>query len=193
MIETKNPNPQGKGLVPSLASLYENRVRVTVPAKHIVQLGNELFTSLFVLYSAFQFKPVVGKQYWMYQRSDRFELSLLSPDDWRGRRDDCFVAECVLQADMTWSLELGRRAQADQALIKLIEKRRRLFDGMLRNADNINELLPHYIAELPFHQRVSAAVMANSLQQSMRLSGIHGMGYHKALEIQASEKQATIE
>ena len=58
---SKNPNPQGKGLVPVLDSITASRTTVSVPPKHIEQISSELFTSLFVLHSQFQFKPVVGK------------------------------------------------------------------------------------------------------------------------------------
>lgn len=62
------PNPQGKGLVPVLESLVQSRALISVVAKHINQISSELFTSMFVLHSQFQFKPVMGKQYWLYQR-----------------------------------------------------------------------------------------------------------------------------
>ena len=57
----KRPNPQGKGLVPILDSLVQSRASISVPPKHIEQITSELFTSLFVLHSQFQFKPVIGR------------------------------------------------------------------------------------------------------------------------------------
>ena len=63
----KQPNPQGKGLVPILESLAESRALTSIVPKHIEQISSELFTSLFVLHSQFHFKPVVGKHYWLYQ------------------------------------------------------------------------------------------------------------------------------
>ena len=65
MTMNKQANPQGKGLVPILESLEESRALISVAPKHISQISSELFTSLFVLHSHFQVKPVVGKSHWL--------------------------------------------------------------------------------------------------------------------------------
>lgn len=176
----KIPNPQGKGLVTAFASLEENRVMVSVPPKHIDQVSNELFTSLFVLQSRFHFKPVVGRPYWLYRRDNRFDLSLVSPREWNGSRDTEVIGECELQADMTWVLQLDPQAAADDELMAYIEDRRRKFEQALASAATLDFAMPYYVAELPFYQRVFASVLACSLRDSMAKSNISGLNYAQA-------------
>ena len=177
----KQPNPQGKGLVPVLDSLAASRARVSVPPKHIDQVSSELFTSLFVLHSKFHFKPVVGKPYWLYRRAnDSFHLSLINPNEWGGTSFGQCIGECILQKDITWTLTLDKAAAQDTGLIKLIEERRRQLEDALRAADSVDEVLPVYLASLPFYQRVFASAVANSLKQSMQKSGIQGLSYAQA-------------
>lgn len=168
----KIPNPQGKGLVPVLESLAESQALVAVTPKHIEQISSELFTSLFILHSHFQFKPVVGKSYWLYQRNRKFQLSLISPQEWGSTDFGMFVGECILQKDVTWTLTLDTKAMNDPLLMSLIENRRREFELALTAVESLDQALPFYLAGLPFYQRVYASALANSLQASMVKSGI---------------------
>ena len=52
----RNPNPQGKGLVPVLQGLQHQWQQPVLLPKQIDQIEMELFTSLFVLQSEFKFK-----------------------------------------------------------------------------------------------------------------------------------------
>lgn len=176
----KNPNPQGKGLVPVLESLTGSRTLVSVVPKHINQISSELFTSLFVLNSYFQFKPVLGKRYWLYQRNDQFQLSLISPEEWGGNKFGLFVGECVLQQDVTWTLSLDTTAANNKTLMQLIESKRHDFEQALTTAESVDSVLPFYLESLPFYQRVFAAALANSLSGSMLKSGIQGLSYAQA-------------
>lgn len=178
--QPNSPNPQGKGLVPVLESLAQSRAIVSVAAKHINQISSELFTSLFVLHSHFQFKPVVGKSYWLYQRDKKFQLSLISPQEWGGNGFGLFVGECVLQQDITWSLTLDEAATNNNLLMNFIELKRREFEEMLTSVTSVDSVLPFYLEGLPFYQRVFAAALANSLKNSMVKSGILGLSYVQA-------------
>lgn len=173
-------NPQGKGLVPVLESLANSCTLIAVPAKHIEQISSELFTSLFVLHSHFQFKPVVGKHYWLYQRNQKFQLSLISPQEWGSADFGLFIGECVLQKDITWTLTLDNEAANDESLMILIETKRIEFEQALNSVDAIDNVLPFYLEGLPFYQRVYAAALANSLKGSMIKSGIQGLSYRQA-------------
>ena len=180
-MSLKHPNPQGKGLVPVMDSLAASRARINVPAKHIDQISSELFTSLFVLHSRFQFKPVVAKKYYLYRRADNsFHLSMINPDEWGGTRFGQFIGECVLQPDISWTLTLDAGAAQDADLIKLIETRRRQFEEAMHEASSVDELLPVYLESLPFYQRLFASALANSLKDSMQKSGIQGLSYAQA-------------
>jgi hypothetical protein len=175
-----NPNPQGKGLTPVLDSLRESRISIPAPSKHMEQISSELFTSLFVLHSKFQFKPVVNKKYWLYRRDNQFQLSLISPQEWGGSGFGQYIGECMMQEDVTWTLALDERAAQDRELMGLIEKRRREFEQALGAADDVTKALPFYVESLPFYQRVFASALANSLKESMLKSGIHGLSYDQA-------------
>ena len=175
----KDANPQGKGLVPVLASLVDSRPLVAAVPKHIKQISSELFTSLFVLHSHFQFKPVVGQSYWLYQRQDKFQLSLISPDEW-GSDFGLFVGECVLQKDVTWTLTLDPVAANNKNLMSLIEQQRKDYEQALSSVDSVDEVLPFYLEGLPFYQRVFASALASSLKDSMIKSGIQGLSYTQA-------------
>jgi len=176
----KQANPQGKGLVPILESLASSRALVSVVPKHIKQISSELFTSLFVLHSHFHFKPVVGKSYWLYRRAEEFQLSLISPQEWGGDGFGSFVGECVLQHDVTWTLRLDTAAANEKDLMSLIENKRREFEVALCSAESVDEVLPFYLEDLPFYQRIFAAALANSLKGSMIKSGIQGLSYVQA-------------
>lgn len=178
----KNPNPQGKGLTPVLDSLQASRALVAVPAKDVRQISNELFTSLFVLHSRFQFKPVVGKGYWLYRQGSVFKLSLIAPQEWGGEGFGQYVGECVLQKDMTWTLNLDQAASGDAFLMGLIGRRRAEFEQALQEKQTLDEVLPFYLCSLPFYQRVFASGLAASLRSSMRKSHIQGLSYSQAVK-----------
>ena len=177
----KNPNPQGKGLVPIMDSLAASRARIDVPPKQIDQISSELFTSLFVLHSKFQFKPVTGKTYYLYRRAAQgFHLSLIAPDEWGGTGFGQYIGECVLQQDISWTLSLDTEAAHDDELLELIDDQRRQFESAMHAAETMDDVLPVYLESLPFYQRVFASALANSLKQSMQKSGIQGLSYSQA-------------
>lgn len=177
----KNPNPQGKGLVPVLAALNDAGRSIVVPPKQVQQVSGELFTSLFVLESRFGFKPVVERSYWLYRREGAFELSLLAPEQWSATVYGQYIGECTLQADLIWTLDLSAEALTDQALMASIAQRRESFEQELQAAASVDDLLPVFKAELPFYQRVFASALAGSLGASMQSAGIRGLSYKEAL------------
>jgi uncharacterized protein DUF2452 len=114
------PNPQGKGLVTVLDSLLLARKTVSVPAKNMDQIANELFTSLFVLNSQIKFKPVIGRRYWLYRKNRTYQLSLIAPEQWTPSKYGCYIGACELQKDITWTLRLSSQSQNDRQLLSAI-------------------------------------------------------------------------
>lgn len=52
------------------------------------------------------FKPVVNKQYYVYQRKDEsWVLSMVSPEEWGPNGPYIYVASCSLMADHTWDVK----------------------------------------------------------------------------------------
>ncbi len=178
-----NPNPQGKGLVPLLGALSEATSRAELSPKSARQISVELFTSLFVLQSRFQFKPVIGRSYWLYWKNNEFRLSLISPSEGGESFLGLAVGESVLQPDITWSLDLTDAARADAELMAYIHQQRESFEKGLAQAKSIDQALPYYRERLPFYQRVFAAGLSQSLLQSARNKGIAGLNYEAALKL----------
>lgn len=178
---SRNPNPQGKGLVPILSVLAEGKEAVSqAPPKEIDRISVELFTSLFVLQSDFKFRPVPGRTYTLYRKNGGFWLSLVAPHQWDSSVSGQVVGECELHRDMTWTLKLSEDASEDEELMAYIEEKRRRFDERLRNAETMEDILPEYDESLVFYQRAFSHALAHSLRSSMQQSGIAALPYSEA-------------
>jgi hypothetical protein len=182
------PNPQGKGLVPVLNDVASSWPRIDVPPKKIDQIAGELFTSMFVLESEFAFRPVAGKDYYLYRKDGRFRLSLVGPDQWGGGLFGRFIGRCVLERDITWTLEMDERAAKDQQLNEFIQIRKRDFETLLETAEQLGDTLPVYCESLPYYQRLFASALANSLGKSMQLSGIKDLTYNEVKGLLENKK-----
>ncbi len=158
---------------------------INVPPKNIDRISNELFTSLFVLSSEFSFKPVTGKSYWLYRKNNIFRLSLISPDEWKGREFGQFIGECILQKDITWSLHLDEKAAEDQGLHRLIEKKRLHLLEKIETAEKVETIFPVFEESFSFYRRVLASALSRSLGISMKKSGIYGLSY-KEIELDST-------
>ena len=178
----KNPNPQGKGGSLVLNTLDAHRdLAATLPAKPVDQVSAELFTSLFVLESRFRFKPVPGQRYFLYRRdASGYWLSLTPPRMLGEAVAGRFIGDCMLQADMTWTLALSDEARNDTVFLEELEAKRRDFDQRLRSATRIEDVLPIYERGFDFYRRASAFALAYSLSHSMKRAGIHGLSYDQA-------------
>ncbi|MCS4505452.1 DUF2452 domain-containing protein [Arhodomonas aquaeolei] len=180
---SKNPNPQGKGGAPVLATLEAQRAAVvTVPPKHIEQVSTELFTSLFVLESDFRFRPVPGKRYYLYRKPERYWLSMIPPQEWGGGEavTGRFIGACELQPDMTWTLELDEAVAADDAFMNELAERRAAFERQLGDVEAVDDVLPVHERRFTFYRRAFAFALAHSLGRSMEQSGIAGLSYEEA-------------
>jgi hypothetical protein len=161
------PNPEGKGQVGFLLDWAYSSPRAVV-VKRAPQLLADYFTSLLVLSSAFKFKPVFGKDYYLYQDGASWALSLISPDEWNNdTKRQAFVGRCVLNEDATWSIEpsgnIGKKGAVDDALAAFYDG----FIDKLRSQQVLEDELPIYEAGLPYYQRLFAAALSRSLKGSM--------------------------
>ena len=165
------PNPQGKGQIGFLRDWAYSSPRA-VAAKPAPQLLADYFTSLLVLSSSFKFKPVFGKDYYLYIDGDRWSLSLVSPDEWNDdARRRTFVGTCVLHADSTWSIvpsdNLGKQGAVNDALGAF-------YDGFIEKLQSetlLEDGLPLYEAGLPYYPRLFAAALSRSLKASLTMGG----------------------
>ena len=176
----KNPNPQGKGLVPVLQGLQQHWERIHVPPKQIDQVSLELFTSMFVLQSDFRFNPVAGQDYWMYEGKTGYRLLMVGPHEWTGSPPGRYIGKCTLQHDRTWTLELDPDVVADTAFMQEIEGRRERLQEELEKAETVEDIMPTFEASFGFYGRALAFILGKSLRASMELSGINALSYQEA-------------
>jgi len=176
----RNPNPQGKGLVPVLQGLQSHwQLPVLIP-KQIDQIEMELFTSLFVLQSEFKFNPVPGKSYFMYDTGTGYKLLLVAPHEWHTPYPGRYVGECVLQQDRTWTLLLDPDLANDATFMRRVDKLRGRLTAALEKAEKIEDVLPSFEDSLGYYGRITAFILGKSLLTSMQLSGIKGLDYKAA-------------
>jgi hypothetical protein len=162
----KQPNPQGKGLVPVLGDWAATRPRGAA-SKPPARLLLDWFASLLVLSARFNFRPVAETPYHLYLRHGEWRLSLVAPGQWGDRDPGACLGECRLRRDMTWSLQLRDRALEDPQLAAALE---RLVDSFLRTLDgdaDLDTLLPGYRRDLGYYRRLLATGLGASLRQSL--------------------------
>lgn len=186
----KNPNPQGKGLVPVISGLQQHMLRMQVVPKPVAQIEMELFTSLFVLQSEIRFNPAIGQVYWLYQREEGYRLSLVAPDEWHREMPHRFIGRCELMMDRTWTLELADEIAGDEQFMARIEQQRQSLQTALERAERIDDVLPAFVPTLGYQGRLLAFVLGRSLKMSMQLSGIAALSYREAAALLPAPKQA---
>ncbi|MEE4204308.1 MAG: DUF2452 domain-containing protein [Halieaceae bacterium] len=162
-------NPQGKGLTLVLDQLAGLAPR-GVQAKNIEQVLADYWQSTLVLSADFNFRVIPGKVYYLY-RSDRWQLSLISPNEWGSRVPGVFVAECELANDATWQVSFADQALASAPVVEALGVFLEGFEHRVTSAETLSQALPEYEAGLPYQQRMMATALTASLRHSARLSG----------------------
>ena len=165
-IKNRMPNPQGKGDV-SLLNHWQQFRPQAVAAKPAAQLLAELFSSLLVLSADFSFKPVQGIRYFLYLKNGRWKLSLIEPMRWDHHKSGYYLGCCVLQPDMTWTLQVHILDNSDPVLMHALAQ---FYKALLLHLDSeqpLLEKLPFYVDNLPYYQRLAATGLASSISQSL--------------------------
>ena len=166
---SKNPNPQGKGLVPVLRDLGSLQAVAPV-AKSPADFLRDYCISSMVLSAKFSFKPVPETDYYLYAMQDEWNLSLIAPDEWSRHRSERFIGRCRLRTDMTWEMDtegLTEESTTRDSARNFI----RGFVDNLKEQESIASHLPFYVSELPYYQRMLATALASSLQTSIPAEG----------------------
>ncbi len=181
-LVSSGPNPEGKGQVGFLLDWAYSSPRAVV-AKPAPQLLADYFTSLLVLSSTFKFKPVFGKDYYLYIEDDRWVLSLISPDEWNDpAKRRAFVGTCVLHDDSTWSIEPSGNIGKDCSVADRLARFYEGFIDKLSSGQVLEDGLPVYEAGLPYYQRLFASALTRSLKASMAKGGQTGRSADAWLE-----------
>jgi hypothetical protein len=165
----KNPNTQGKGLVPILRDWGTMQPTVS-GSKCSADFLRDYCLSSLVLHAQFRFKPVIGKSYFLYASAQGWSLSLVAPQEWGNDKVDDFVAICRLRTDMTWDLDTSHVDDRSPALARA----RTFISGFVATLaiqNSISAHLPFYCASLPYYQRLLGTALASSLQRSLPPTG----------------------
>ena len=161
----RSPNPQGKGVVPVLQDWHALQP-AGVALKTPVDFFRDYCISSLVLAADFRFRPVVGRDYYLYSRDQRWSLSLVAPREWGERQPGDYVASCRLRPDMTWDIDFADLEPGSSATIALqafVEG----FVDTLSGQESLEEGLPYFARRLPYYRRVLGAALAKSLHRSM--------------------------
>lgn len=177
----KNPNPQGKGMVPVLRDWAAMRPTVSGPKSPADFLRDYCVSSL-ILAAQFRFKPVVGKAYFLYANEQGWSLSLITPQEWGQRKVGEFVASCHLRPDMTWEMDTSGLDEHSPALARAQSFICGFVDA-LAEQDSISTHLPFYNASLPYYQRLFATALSSSLQRSLPHTGDDAQALLSALPV----------
>lgn len=176
----KRANPQGKGLVPALQAWHETRP-ATAGARSISAFLSVYCASSLVLAARFDFRPVPGNRYYLYQCDDGLRLSLIAPAEWGERRPGVHVANCDLQQDMTWLLEAAEDLAEYPAVVQALERHVEAFVASLDTDGPLVDRLPFHVAELPFYPRLFASALARSLRSTLHCGGLEGASGRRLL------------
>lgn len=163
-------NPEGKGANGFVADLYLSEPRDVV-AKPAGQLLAELFTSMLVLSATFKFRPVVGAPYYLYWRDGAWSLSLIAPGEWSREKRAGFAGRCVLQRDMTWTISPSSLLVEKNAVSDAVRRFYKRFAQMLNTDRALEEILPFFVGQIPYYQRLFANALSRSVRAAISLSG----------------------
>lgn len=165
----KNPNPQGKGVVPVLRDWSSLQPMALAP-KTAAEFLRDYCVSSLVLAAEFRFKPVVGKTYYLYATTQGWSLTMIAPHEWGERKAGEFLASCELRADMTWAMDAANLAEQPEALAQA----RNFIEGFvdtLSEQESIAANLPVYVQEMPYYRRMLATALSASLKHTLPPTG----------------------
>lgn len=161
-------NPEGKGVNGFLLDWHESEPRglVVKPERQVLA---EFFTSMLVLSAQFKYKPIVGVSNYLYWIDGQWSLSLIGPEEWSAERQEGFVGTCVLQQDMTWTIEPSAILAEEGPVADAIG---RFYDAFVETLDTdltIEEILPFYVGKMPYYQRLYANALSRSIRGAVTL------------------------
>ena len=181
--EKSEGNPEGKGSNALLLDWHRSEPRGVV-VKQRRQVLAEFFTSMLVLSASFKYRPVQGNPNYLYWMNGEWSLSLIAPDEWTEERRAGFAGTCILQHDMTWTIAPSAGVSENGAVAAAL---RRFYEGFARMMDTdvtLEEILPTYVARLPYYQRLFASALSRSLKATLTLGGqTHGSCRQWAIQL----------
>lgn len=167
-VAVRPVNIDGKGLNGFLLDWYRSEPRGIV-AKPQRQVLAEYFTSMLVLSASFKYKPSIGTANYLYLADGEWLLSLIAPQEWSEERQDGFVGTCVLQTDMTWTIEPSANLAAEGPVADAVARFYDAFADTLDTDLTLEEILPFYVGRMPYYQRLYANALSRSIRATVTL------------------------
>ncbi len=161
-------NPDGKGTNGFLLDWYRSEPRGVV-AKPQRQVLAEFFTSLLILSAQFKYKPAIGVENYLYLANGDWLLSLIRPNQWTEERRRGFVGTCVLQEDMTWTIEPSDNLRKTGPVAEAVSRFYAAFADTLDTDLTLEEILPFYVGRMPYYQRLYANALSRSIRAAVTL------------------------
>lgn len=168
VVQKPVANPDGKGLNGLMLDWNQSAARgVTAKPRH--QVLAEFFTSMLVLSSAFKYRPAVGAANYLYWFNGEWCLSLIAPEEWSVERHAGFAGTCVLQRDMTWTITPSALLTENNPVTDALGRFYDAFAEMLNTDLTLEEILPFYVRDLPYYQRLFASGLSRSVRATVAL------------------------
>ncbi len=161
-------NPEGKGVNGFMLDWYQSEPRGVV-GKPQRQILAELFTSMLALSANFKFRPAVGVATYLYWINGEWSLSLIAPYEWSEERRSAYAGRCVLQRDMTWTITPSELLAENKPVSDAIGGFYDNFASTLDTDLTLEEILPFYVAMLPYYQRLYANALSRSVRAAVTL------------------------
>ncbi len=169
VAEKPDANPEGKGLNGFLLDWYQTEPKGVVE-KPPRQVLAEMFTSMLVLSAKFKFRPSVGTKNYLYWINGEWSLSLIAPNEWSEARRRGFAGMCILQRDMTWTIEPSDLLRGENPVSEALG---RFYDAFAEKLDTdmtLEEILPFYAGELHYYPRLFASALSRSIRTTLILT-----------------------
>lgn len=163
-------NPDGKGTNGFLLDWYRSEPRGVV-AKPQRQVLAEFFTSMLILSAKFKYKPAVGAANFLYLVDGDWMLSLISPAEWNDERRAGFVGTCILEPDMTWTIEPSDNLKQPGPVADAVALFYDAFADTLDSDLTLEQILPFYAGKMPYYQRLYANALSRSIRATVTLGG----------------------
>ena len=169
-IAERPVNVDGKGVNGFMLDWHLSEPRGIV-AKPQRQVLAEYFTSMLVLSADFKYRPSVGVTNYLYLVDERWVLSLIAPHEWSEERRAGFVGTCVLQRDMTWTIEpadeLDKRPRVTEAIGRFYDA----FADTLDSDLTLEEILPFFVGSAPYDPRLYSSALSRSIRDAVTIGG----------------------
>lgn len=167
---TEPVNIDGKGANGFMLDWYRSEPQGIV-AKPERQVLAEFFTSMLVLSARFKYRPAPGVSNYLYLVDGHWTLSLIAPEEWSEERRAGFVGTCTLQPDMTWTITPSARLRESGPVADAVSRFFDAFAEMLDTDATLESVLPFYVRQMPYYQRLHANALSRSIRATVTLSG----------------------